>query len=125
MPEKTDKNWRVHIIGTVMAVSIALFSGCAGKGADTKQSARVILKNNVTIEHGLEFLDAACEKNPDGTCKTGYKWDDGSYYAFTIGTKNAMGDIGSLIFVKKNTTDIYKLDLEKDVSGNTLKKYQP
>jgi len=125
MIEKTEKNRSAYIIGIVITVSMALFSGCAGKGADTKQSALVILKNSVTIEHGLEFLDAACEKNPDGTCKTGYTWDDGSYYAFTIGTKDAMGDIGSLIFVKKNTTDIFKLDLEKDISGNTLKRYQP
>ena len=90
--------------------------------ADTKKSALEILKGAVKIDAGYEFTDAAMEEG-----RSGYRWDDGSYYAFTVRDRETgdMGDIGRVYLVKKNTAELYVIDLERDPAGNILKKYRP
>lgn len=115
-------------IGIVLGIIILLFSwnnnsvnASPKKVANTKKAALEILKSTVKLDKDYEFTNAAIEEG-----KSGYKWDDGSYYTFTQRDKKTgdMGDISSIYLVKKNTRDIYQLDLQKDPSGNTLKKYQ-
>ena len=84
----------------------------------SKQDGLEYLKSTVKLENELEFVDAQMEEG-----KSGYKWDDGSYYVYTVKDKTAevYGDLGMLYVMNKSTKKIYMLDLDKDPTGNILK----
>lgn len=123
-------------ITLVVTLSSMLFTGCFNskqnkivstvspnsKVADSKAMALNILNSTIKLSVDDAFTNAEMEEG-----KSGYKWDDASYYQFTIMDKTSgdLGDISSVYLVKKNTRDVYVLDFKKDPSGNVLKKYQP